>query len=680
MYVRILGRHWLAALLWGTFGAVACAGMVWLIQTPTYSAVALLQIAVREPSLVLNDPLRSTDDDFRVYKRTQQRLLLSLGFLNNAIGQRDVAELGLIRRSPDAAAWLASKLDVTFPDDAEIMRIGLEGKNPRELAPLLNGLIRAYLEQVARNEGKRHDERLRILDRVYADKEGEIRQKRGSMCQLLEQVQARNRFLPSPTQQLAEALRLDMSLHLLQGELKTRHESLANSDGRSEADPDLLTAVRADPLASQLNRELVQMQQAAAYTAEVAGRSAAPKFAAEAARKLDTTQQKLLARIAELQSNLSAARQAQAAADARKLRDQIAALADARQQIESDLLGQRKRLEEAAQSPVDIQRAIDVEMLRAEIDRLDALLQRVAEDRVRLTVDYRAGSRITLVQPATILANGNSTLRLIGLTLAMLVGLAFPAICVIWHETPQQQVVSPGQVTEELGLDVLGAFRWPGARRKTLPGGPDSQNPAFLAGGIDALVVMLLRQFQLESDRMLLISSAQEDEARTTLATQLALGLTRIGKRVLLVDASLHQPQLHALFGLPQEPGLCEVLRAEHEVLDVLQETAIENLALVSAGHWDSQAYRQLSCGTAEHVLDQCRAVYDFVIVDAGPVLQATEACLLAQHADLALLSVLCYASRVPQIQKARETLTAMGVARVVAVVADPRLASPSKS
>ena len=97
-------------------------------------------------------------------------------------------------------------------------------------------------------------------------------------------------------------------------------------------------------------------------------------------------------------------------------------------------------------------------------------------------------------------------------------------------------------------------------------------------------------------------------EGRTTVASQLAASLARAGRRTLLVDGDLRRPALHALFDVPLEDGLCEVLRAEVDVADVIRPTHAEGLWLLTAGYCDIDAIHALATEQMQPVFDKLRA------------------------------------------------------------------------
>ncbi len=62
---------------------------------------------------------------------------------------------------------------------------------------------------------------------------------------------------------------------------------------------------------------------------------------------------------------------------------------------------------------------------------------------------------------------------------------------------------------------------------------------------------------------MIVVTSAKPAEGKTTVATNLALSLAEINRKVLLIDADLRRPKIHSLFGIPTEWGLRDMLMGE---------------------------------------------------------------------------------------------------------------------
>ena len=95
-----------------------------------------------------------------------------------------------------------------------------------------------------------------------------------------------------------------------------------------------------------------------------------------------------------------------------------------------------------------------------------------------------------------------------------------------------------------------------------------------------------------------------------------------------------------ALFDVPLEDGLCEVLRAEVDVADVIRPTHAEGLWLLTAGYCDVDAIHALATEQMQPVFEKLRTEYDFIIIDGAPVLGMSDALIFGQYCDGAILSV----------------------------------------
>src|SRR5262249_26315547 len=155
---------------------------------------------------------------------------------------------------------------------------------------------------------------------------------------------------------------------------------------------------------------------------------------------------------------------------------------------------------------------------------------------------------------------------------------------------------------------------------------------------------------------------------KTMLATFLASSLTRAGRRTLLVDADLRRPSIHELLGVSGEPGLCEVLRGEAALEDVIQLEDVTGMSVLPAGRCDAQVIQALARQTLAGLFDQLRRHFDFIILDSCPVLPVADSLLIAEHADSVLLSIRFPVSRAPQVHAACERLRAVR-ARVLGTV-----------
>jgi capsular exopolysaccharide synthesis family protein len=283
-----------------------------------------------------------------------------------------------------------------------------------------------------------------------------------------------------------------------------------------------------------------------------------------------------------------------------------------------------------------------------------------------LEVEANAPKQIELIQPAQAQKGINKAQHY---AIAILGGLAaFSLTClgVGYLEFRNRRLNGPSQVDEGLGIRVIGTLPSLSSRKALDPSHPIV---AQLTESIDGVRTILMHDSTSKRRQVVLVTSAATMEGRTTVASQLAASLARAGRRTLLIDGDLRRPALHALFDVPLEDGLCEVLRAEVDVADVIRPTHAEGLWLLTAGYCDVHAIHALATEQMQPVFDKLRAEYDFVIIDGAPVLGMSDALIFGQYSDGAILSVRRDHSQMPKIHQAAELLRGVGIRVIGAVV-----------
>ena len=140
--------------------------------------------------------------------------------------------------------------------------------------------------------------------------------------------------------------------------------------------------------------------------------------------------------------------------------------------------------------------------------------------------------------------------------------------------------------------------------------------------------------------KVIMITSPEPGDGKTTLASNLAVALAQSGKRVLLIDGDLRRPTVHRMLRIPQEAGLSEVLMGKTKFHDVVRPTVVERLSVVTTGTPPSNPAEILSSAELGDILNDCRGEFDFVFLDAPPLLAVSDPCVMARHTDGVLLVV----------------------------------------
>jgi succinoglycan biosynthesis transport protein ExoP len=137
--------------------------------------------------------------------------------------------------------------------------------------------------------------------------------------------------------------------------------------------------------------------------------------------------------------------------------------------------------------------------------------------------------------------------------------------------------------------------------------------------------------------RVLLVTGAQRQEGRSSVACNLATALAQTGRRVLLVDADLRNPFLGQVFGTGSQRGLTELLAGQAALADVMVATGRPGLQLITAGRTTGGGADVLNTGSLAGAIEDMRAAADVIVVDSGPALAVSDPIALAQHSDLVL-------------------------------------------
>jgi capsular exopolysaccharide synthesis family protein len=212
-----------------------------------------------------------------------------------------------------------------------------------------------------------------------------------------------------------------------------------------------------------------------------------------------------------------------------------------------------------------------------------------------------------------------------GLMLA--VGLAF------FFEYVDNRITSPAEIKTHLGLPFLGMIPAvqpvKGVSTPLLTEGVT----AGFAEAIRGVRTSVLFSSVAEGGRSLVITSTGPGEGKTLVASNLALALAQTGQRVILIDGDMRRPKVHDAFGLPQEPGLSNVLVGEVKASETVRQTA-SGLWVLPAGHTPPNPAELLGSSRFEDFIATLTKHFAWVVIDSPPVMAVTDAPLVSHFAD----------------------------------------------
>lgn len=138
--------------------------------------------------------------------------------------------------------------------------------------------------------------------------------------------------------------------------------------------------------------------------------------------------------------------------------------------------------------------------------------------------------------------------------------------------------------------------------------------------------------------RLLLVTSTQPSEGKTTSASNIALSMIQSGRKAVLIDADLRKPRLHDIYSSHlssgNERGLSTYLLGQDRLPSVLKHTDIDGLDIITSGPTPPNPAELLSSEKMKQLLRYLRKKYDYVIVDAAPILSFADARLISRLVD----------------------------------------------
>jgi capsular exopolysaccharide synthesis family protein len=190
-------------------------------------------------------------------------------------------------------------------------------------------------------------------------------------------------------------------------------------------------------------------------------------------------------------------------------------------------------------------------------------------------------------------------------------------------------IKTPEDVTRRLKLPFLGLV--PSVRDDKHPVLASAHVPHDFGEAFRSLRTSLMSRFPSEGTKILVVTSAQPLEGKTTTACNIAMALAYGGARVLLVDADMRRPGLHRPLRLTNERGLSQVLIGQARVRDVIQRTVDPNLLAITAGRTPPNPSELLASERMKTLLNNLsHGPFDWIVLDTPPVLAVTDAVILA--------------------------------------------------
>ena len=145
-----------------------------------------------------------------------------------------------------------------------------------------------------------------------------------------------------------------------------------------------------------------------------------------------------------------------------------------------------------------------------------------------------------------------------------------------------------------------------------------------------------------ENAKTLLVTSVMENEGKSTVAANLALGIAQEGNRVMLIDCDFRKPAQYKIFDMEGKNGddLGKVLTGKAGTENLIRNWNDTNLYMILNRTSSNSIEAMLKSTTLRQIVGFCRQNMDYVIIDTSPLALVSDTEELAQMADASVLVV----------------------------------------
>ena len=693
------------AFLWWTFcqwwkvaipvglllAGLAAAGVV-LTYQPNYKASALVMVEDSAPYIAFSGSGPSGND--RKYVETQVELLRSPMVLGPVLGRREIGKLEEFKQSPDKLQLLQKKLRISRIGRSELYRVSYTSKSPKAAAEVANAVVAEYLEIQSSEDYSRTQRVIDILEEERRQRSLDVERLRQKVVRIGKDVTGRDPFAENSiidlerannpaTTLFQEIAQLDMQQSLAKAEIAATKEmafTLANQDEKSGLlNLEVASAVSNHPEVIETENllALLHAEMAKVVIDKKRGKTDAKWLRLE--KQALQYEAILVETKAELKEKILAVRLEQ---HDLAQRESLGAL-----QRKFDRLHTMRALltEKFEASIAELRKnggkSIELEFARAELEREEKVFELIASRKLAMQTELRAPTRVRSRLPASEPKRPIAPLPMKMLTLACSAAMVAPFGLALLREISVQRIGNAEQLSRDTPLRILGEVsRFPIKQVAIRVGARVSgklRRQMFLYNeSIDSLRTSLMLASGKQNQQLLVVTSAAAGEAKTSLATSLAMSIANATKTpTLIIDADMRSPDVATILAVENSPGLAELLVETAELDQVIKRVGDTQTYVLPAGRLQGNPHHLLQNSQLKLALEQLRKKFPTIIIDTPPVFGGSESLVFAEKADGVIVSTLSDVSRTKQVNLAVKKLELAG-ANVLGAVLNGRSAS----
>ena len=173
-----------------------------------------------------------------------------------------------------------------------------------------------------------------------------------------------------------------------------------------------------------------------------------------------------------------------------------------------------------------------------------------------------------------------------------------------------------------------------------------------------SLRTQILHKSQRQKLQSIVVASVNPSEGKSVTALNLSWLLAQTdGVKALIIDSDLRMPSLTDYLGIETEKGLSDILSGQATLRESIIKLEPAGLHLLPGGDARSDVAELISGPRFKEILREAKEIFDYVIIDAPPLGIFTDANVLINHADGAMIVVRANRTRYSEIDRVLESL-----------------------
>lgn len=217
------------------------------------------------------------------------------------------------------------------------------------------------------------------------------------------------------------------------------------------------------------------------------------------------------------------------------------------------------------------------------------------------------------------------------------VGLIFPFVFFLIVELLNNKVQSREDIERVTSIPFIGGI---GHKQEDSNLVVNEKPKSALAESFRALRSNLNYFTEGKDKKVFMITSSLSGEGKTFTTINLACVFALSGKKTIIIGADLRKPKIYSDFGLHNDKGLSTYLSGLTPLAEVLQQTEIDNLSLISGGPVPPNPSELILTPHMESLIEVLKKDFDFILLDTPPMALITDGMVLSKFADHTLYVV----------------------------------------